>query len=56
MRRRESPIPKKKLGLGTLMPHDFCAIVVRIARSAGSGAHFQPLSDGPGNEGPLEGS
>jgi hypothetical protein len=49
MRRRESPIPKK-VRLGTLMPHDFCAIVVRIARSAGSGAHFQPLSDGPGNE------
>src|SRR5262245_47440881 len=26
-----------------------------MAKSAGSGAHFQPLSDGPGNEGPLGG-
>ena len=33
----------------------FGPIAVTIARSAGSGAHFQSLSDGPGNEGPLGG-
>src|SRR6516162_8105473 len=31
----------------------FCTIMVRITKPAGSGAHFQLLSDGPGKEGPL---
>jgi hypothetical protein len=34
----------------------FSAIGVRIAKSAGSGAHFQLSLDGPGNEGPLGGN
>ena len=33
-----------------MMPHDFARFQLDV-KLAGSGAHFQPLSDGPGNEG-----
>jgi hypothetical protein len=51
-----SPNRPKKLALGTQMPHGFARLRCRIAKPAGSGAHFQLSLDGPGNEGPLGGN
>jgi hypothetical protein len=46
--------PEKKVRARYADAAWFRAIAVRIARPAGSGAHFQTL-DGPGNQGPLGG-